>query len=77
MEDQDSVEKRDEGPDIKVDKLEKYYAKLGHFSDRFEKIESAILALSSQLSSQDKRPVGKGVQPERLHRAKKRASPFP
>ena len=73
MEDQDSVGKQDEGSDIEVDKLEKIDAKLGQFSDKFEKIESAILALSSQLSSQDKRPVGKGVEPERLDHAKTRA----
>ena len=73
MEDQDSVGKQDEGPDTEVDKLDKSDAKLGQFSDRFEKIESAILALSSQLSSQDKRPVAKGyVEPERLDPAKKR-----
>ena len=65
MEDQNSVGKRDEGPDTEVDKLDKFDAKfLGQFSDRFEKIESAILALSSQLSSQDK-PVGIAVEPER------------
>ena len=73
MEYQDSVRKRDEDPDTEVDKLEKFDAKLGQFSDRFEKTESAILALSSQLSSQDKGPVGNGVEPERLDRAKKRA----
>ena len=73
MEYQDSSGKRDEGPDTEVDKSEKIDAKLGQFSDRFEKTESAILALSSQLSSQDKGPVGKGVEPERLDRAKKRA----
>ena len=56
---------RDEGPDTEVDKLDKFDAKLGQFSDRFEKSESAILALSSrQLSSQDKGPVGKGVEPK-------------
>ena len=65
MEDQESASKPAGAPETRHEdsKLEQLDAKLGQFSDRFEKIENTVRTLPAQLGCQDKRPGEKGAEP--------------
>ena len=68
MENQESASKPAGAPETRHEdsKLEQLDAKLGQFSDRFEKIENTVRTLPAQLGCQDKRPENKGAELELL-----------